>query len=435
MKAPREKGERKFLLFCPDLGGHRHLYCRYFVDYLRARGLRPTLAYAGRAASLDARKIRQYENFLDDAARDLLQTPELESVDICEALNQARDGLKVAAEVARHSGATDIIHVDADLYRNSPQFFSANSELGAFRNYPVLLITEYDDMARYHVSARTEVRSILQGFFQRRWFAETLTGRGTGCHYFPRFTRRVILRLIRSPVVTRVIHCDERNHAQFGPKSVCLPEIGTSEWTHKEETSDEFALRIWEEVARFCAAHPARQPLVMLGDLEQRKGYSLLLRMCARLKETVCIRVGRTKPGYVENWESVHAREQLLKEGRLYEMNSYVSSWWIYRKLLCLAGSAVLPYRRHYRTSGWFTDAISLRLPVVVPHRGLMAYRVKRYGLGEIFKEGDLDSLCGAFQTVQDNPAKYGPALESYARSLERKAIYQQWDECFKMKS
>jgi len=64
------------------------------------------------------------------------------------------------------------------------------------------------------------------------------------------------------------------------------------------------------------------------------------------------------------------------------------------------ARAVVLPYRHHDGSSGIMLQAAAAGRPVLVPDRGLMAWRTRRFGLGETFADGDLAGMRRGFRSL-----------------------------------
>ncbi|HEY5169427.1 MAG TPA: glycosyltransferase, partial [Thermoleophilia bacterium] len=82
------------------------------------------------------------------------------------------------------------------------------------------------------------------------------------------------------------------------------------------------------------------------------------------------------------------------------------------------ARCVVLPYRGHDGSSGVMLQALAAGRPVLVPDRGLMAYRVRGFGLGATYSDGDEADLRRRFRELEER----GP--ESFAGDLDRYMDY-----------
>ena len=93
-------------------------------------------------------------------------------------------------------------------------------------------------------------------------------------------------------------------------------------------------------------------------------------------------------------------RTILQERGALLETNEYLADHGtaelFFRATKCL----VLPYRKHYGSSGVMLQALSAGRPVLVPDVGLLARRVKSHGLGLTYQADDWTNLRSKFKTL-----------------------------------
>ncbi len=423
------KSPRHFLLFCPDLSGHRHLYAGRAVDYCFERGYRVTLAYAGKIEDFTPSGKVIYKEFCDAAVTRLLKREDLEFIDLLGNKSGHEAGsLRQLDAILAESDITDVLHLDADLYRIPFLFYRPKKK--EIRHHLLFIITEFLDWKNL-VSLKQEVRSLWwvlrNSLYRRAWLRERL------CAAFksPRFTERVIVRVATRPWISSLLTTDERLEILLGGKTVFLTEFGSSHYEGKIDKSDDFALRTLETIQTFCDLHPEKTILFACGDLEPRKGFDLLLQLAVREHSTICIRIGRTKPFYSNTWQTIEAKEILLRENRLLEIDSYVVGNEVFSAVMAKQKVGVLPYRDFYRTSGFFVDCLLSGLPVVVPNRGLMGHRTRKHGLGETFQEGNLDSLQESWHRCFNRRDEILPALEAYKEKLSQQAFEKNLDRAF----
>ncbi|MBT7065123.1 MAG: hypothetical protein HN919_02385 [Verrucomicrobia bacterium] len=183
--------------------------------------------------------------------------------------------------------------------------------------------------------------------------------------------------------------------------------------------------RLAAELEAFLARHRDKTVLLAFGDLEPRKGFDRLLRLAASFSDTVCVRVGRTKPGYTPTWEAVTAKEQLVLQDRILEIDTFIDDTRLVERVLSCADFVVLPYRDFYRTSGVFVEALWRRQPALVPDRGVMGYRVKKYGLGLTYDDARQENLEAAFVDFRNRLADFSPAVERYRDELSKETFHR----------
>ena len=149
---------------------------------------------------------------------------------------------------------------------------------------------------------------------------------------------------------------------------------------------------------------------------QPRRGYDVVLKLA--VEEQACFihcgaRLGRAalradaqlkaaRGGYEADVQSLLAT--LRERGSLFETGEYVSGFRAASVFFKAARCVVLPYSRHYGSSGVMLQALSAGRPVLVPDRGLMAQRVRSHGLGLTYKPGDWADLKRQFENVLRGP-------------------------------
>jgi hypothetical protein len=421
---------KSILIFCPDITGHRHLYCRRFIEYFRSRNVQVTLATAGRWCGAEKLGKPLFEETIDKTLLHVFNHDDVEYINLQNYGHECVGSIKQGIHLCKSRDINHMFHVDADLYR-LPLSLGEGSEDG-ISHHLVLIITEFIDLVD-QISFEKEVLNGFRALRHKKRRNQILGSRLDVVEKFPRLSRKIIERLAKRKDIKSIISTDERI-GQILPLniSLILPEIGSSRWELEvSEPPDEFSHRVINQVENFLLSHPFKKVFSMLGDLEKRKGYDMLLGICAEDPDAVCIRIGRTKPNYTSDWFSVENKETLIQEDRLLEVDSYVASWKVFDRVLSSQTISVLPYRNFYRTSGMFVDSLLSGLPVVVPEKGLMGHRVQTLGLGTTFRNGDLPDLRRAVDVCYRNKDDYMENVTRFSKTLERKHIYSRLDELF----
>ena len=108
----------------------------------------------------------------------------------------------------------------------------------------------------------------------------------------------------------------------------------------------------------------------------------------------------------------------------MFETETYLPSYGVAREFMRAATCSVLPYRRHYVSSGVMLQALDAGRPVLVPDKGLMAWRTRTFGLGRTYAEGSYDDLRReAGRLLSEKPAAYAPQLESFMSLFGRERV------------
>lgn len=129
---------------------------------------------------------------------------------------------------------------------------------------------------------------------------------------------------------------------------------------------------------------------------------------------------------HAANRHVVHGLEQLVSRGRARVINRYVSNE--EEKQLFAAGDVVLlPYRRHFGSSGILVRAIGAGLPVIVSDEELIGRLVRERDLGILFRSGDARALQQAIEHVahasQQDMSRWQAAARTAAPNWTRAAF------------
>jgi glycosyltransferase involved in cell wall biosynthesis len=162
--------------------------------------------------------------------------------------------------------------------------------------------------------------------------------------------------------------------------------------------------------------HKGKEVILSFGDLEPRKGIDLLLRLTAENEDLVLVRCGRTKQGYTPNWTAILSKEKLIRQGRIFELDSYVEDQGLFDALYGSIRCFVLSYKNFYRTSSVMLQALHYTKPVLVPDVGLLRDRVERNGLGRTFRNLSYRSMCEEFQKLRVEYDAYDDNIRRYIR-------------------
>ena len=179
--------------------------------------------------------------------------------------------------------------------------------------------------------------------------------------------------------------------------------------------SDAREPREWaDRLERFMRV-AARPLFVYIGTNQHRRGYDSVLRLA--LKEGGCVaHCGRFELDGEPSDPDVRTMRATLSEGgRLLETRGPYLDAATADVFLRAARCVVLPYRGHEGSSGVMLQALAAGRPVLVPDRGLMAYRVRTFGLGATFTDGDEADLRRRFRELEEHGSEpFAGALARY---------------------
>lgn len=374
---------KRILLYSPDVIGHPPIYCRVIADALSDADCEIVLA-AGFTAELDLHQspdllplaTRKGVRIIDDRTVSATGSPHLTAEEIVSL--QSQFGIDTTLFVEADKSNADFRSIQAG---DAPRLKGRN--LGIFANtaewYPGEDSYSGERKRIIAPTLRTTLGNIKRALFERDKSARY-------------FYERVILK---SHVLDEVIVKDERLAAWYGPPVYWMPEISHPVPAPETESDRADFERKREELRAFLAANEGREPVLYFGDAAFYKGYDLFLQFVARTPSAVGLHPGRSYGEKDRAWFPVDVeplRRKLRDEGRLYETGEYVHS----ERLKELYFKAIRLYITTHRlalSSSTIIQAAELGIPVLVPDRGLLAYRVRKHDLGGIYAYGDLTDL------------------------------------------
>jgi hypothetical protein len=374
---------KRVLLYSPDVVGHPRVYCRVIAD-----------ALAGQPCELIVAMGFTEAAGLKDSA-DLQPLATRPGVQLLDTRDYSRNAMPyltaeelVALQVRFEVDTTLFIEADksnAEFRRIAagvaPRLRGRN--LGIFANtaewYPGEDSFTGERRSLIAPTLRTTLGNIKRALFNRK-------------HSVSYFYEHV---LIGARVLDEILVKDERLAQWRGEPVYWMPEI--SRPAAAAETPQEVAEynQREEELRAFLQANPGREPVLYFGDAAFYKGYDLFLQFIASTPTTCAIHAGRMYEAqqHAQFPCDVEAlRVQLKREGRLFETNAYVHT----QRLKELFFGVIRLYLTTHRlalSSATAVQATELGLPVLVPDRGLIGWRVRHNGLGATYRYGDLDDL------------------------------------------
>ncbi len=179
--------------------------------------------------------------------------------------------------------------------------------------------------------------------------------------------------------------------------------------------------RVWiEKLNAFKERNTDRIIFLYFGTAQKRRGYDMLLKMAVENKACF-IHCGLTDSKEKYEYDDRELKSILQDDGRLLETNQYISDPLCIEHFFKSVNYLVLPYRNFLGSSGVMLQALYYRIPVLVPEKGIMGYRVKKHNLGLTYN-GDYDSLTEQFNIFKDIPK------DSYAEGIGQYMQYQSKD-------
>ncbi len=374
--------KNKILLYSPNIGGHRPLYARILCDHLIEAGYKVVIAFIG--IKVGAKEVfREY----DSSSMSTLKN--LDNVCLLKLVHNDFD-------VGKHIDILDglihelkpekVIIMDGELL--SPSIVDAllqNPEVLPARLVPIYILSEY-----FYKNKRNEFEEWLDDFHT---------------NIFPRIDR-FEFGFYSDENVVESIKSD---------KCVHIPELVDE--TIDDVSSSErkcFYERQLSELKSFVERNNSKKVLLCYGDVEPRKGLDFFYRFCQEHEDFVLLRLGRLKPDYRKDWDSLLWRESILISDRLFELDCYLEDSAIVDYAFNAVNYIALPYYNHLRTSGALVVSLLRSKPVLVSSCGLMAKRVGENGVGMIFKNGNYESFRSSLLDLDSNWVQFRDNVEKY---------------------
>lgn len=393
----------RVLIFSPALGGHRQVYCRVFADILHEAGC--GVIVAGSFGALDATEGARF-------AEALRRRGPVELVDTSALPRGGRDiGLEALVRLVRERKAEITLFAEADDHRRL-----LSRQLLPGRRIPGRRVGVFLRGTRYlHTGRVPDPWRTRLGRWRRdgtTWASDPYVFHE---HLLPRFG-----------LLDAALCLDEVFVGTHDQPYQWLPDIFAS--FDDEDWAVSAAERVWlERLAEFSARHRDSRVLVYYGTAQARRGYASLLRLAVDLD--ACFVQCGVRPAIDDPTGDVaRARESLARRSALFETGTYLPSYGVARGFLRAAPCSILPYRRHYVSSGVMLQALDAGRPVLVPDRGLMAWRTRRFGLGHTYAEASYDDLRReAERSLSESPAAYaarvGGFMELFGRDRVASAV------------
>jgi glycosyltransferase involved in cell wall biosynthesis len=218
----------------------------------------------------------------------------------------------------------------------------------------------------------------------------------------PRIFHEIVSR--RFPLLDAALCLDEVFVARQGRRHIWLPDISA---TSQEGEAVGGEAAAWHaQVLAFLESQSGKPVVVYTGTADPRRGYRELRQFAADIGGCF-IHCGRPwtpdgTDGSAEDGAKARlaTRSAILESGRPYE--SFETASVTLRAARCV----VLPYPRHLGSSGAMLQALAAGRPVLVPDQGLMAWRVRTFGLGLTYAPGDWRDLRYKFSLLQTTPSE-----------------------------
>ena len=350
---------KRVFLTLPSLDGHRQIYCRQFCDYFLSRDFAVTVA-------TELAGLGEFE-----ALRILVEDPRVTFIPDTwsgeQRPAQRLRGLVAAARAAR-SDVTFLAEADTCAGMLAAQLTHPLLRLPGRRVALFIRSTRYVHQSRPSARLRFFYELVVQSL----------------------------------PVLEKALALDEVFVARRGGRYVWLPDI--AEWSGESGGHGDEAAAWQARISDFLAAHQGSPVVVYIGMPQERRNYEHLLQLACDI-DGVFLHCGALQDPTGYPHEEPAAHRELVSRSAILESGRFYQSFETARVTLAAGRCVALPYgAEHLTSSGAMLQALMAGRPVLVPDRGLMAHRVREFGLGLTFVPDDRQDMRTRFLELDGKP-------------------------------
>ncbi len=247
-----------------------------------------------------------------------------------------------------------------------------------------------------------------------------LFNRRASAHYFYESI------LLKHRLVDALIVKDERLPPRYGAPVTWMPEIYRVFDVREDERRHADWHQFADPVQEYVRQAGPDNVLLYFGTGAWYKGYDWFLKLALDAPGTYALHAGapeRGEPGKRYDHDVMSLRDELLRQGRLFETRAFIKSEDLV-DLLFASISRFVSTHRLSMSSGTLLQALEAGKPVLTPASGLVGWRTKTHRLGMTYPYGDAAGLRTAWQSFRHgagDPVKSD--LASFIRRFSRDAV------------
>lgn len=399
----------RVLIYSPELSGHHQVYCRVIGRILLDAGHEVILCspsgrrdWVSRWPALKPFADESRIEELDMRARSVLTAEELADVQkqyrVDTTLFTQADGFEDQFRRIAAGSAPRLRGRVCAIFSDACEWFPGEDRYTGRRS-PFLGPTLRQTLGRVK-------RMVLNRTETARYFYEEV--------------------LLRSRTVDAVIVKDERIAERFGPPVFWMPEIYRIFDLLPEERRGVDYERFAGPVIDYAAQAGEKNVLLYFGTGAWYKGYDYFLRLAQQDPGTFALHAGapdRREPGKTYTCDVAKVRQNLLRQGRLFETNAFVESQDLVDLLFSRIGRFVSTHRLTL-SSGTALQALEAGRPLLTPDTGLIGWRTRTFDLGGTYVYGNAAALRDRWAVSRkEDPAVCLDPLFSYMRRYSSDAV------------
>ena len=382
---------RKILIYAPNIGGHRQVYCNVITHWA-------------------------LESKMD--------------VILCIGNDWCRGGNTISQ---------DSPYIDLYMTNNNVDFINASQKPPHKSDSEYLFDLENDikpDLI--FVISGDEFNHSLYSFMKDLIVSKKHSSKWVGifisCFYYPDLANWLKQRVQKLMLKQKLKYFDKTywldeyfvNNTNIQNK-FWLPDISKSFNVAANNDDAEFEL-LCPQIDNFLINNKGKDVLLFFGRDFNRKGFDFIIELALEDEQFVVLRAGDPLENMDESQEIMEKMSILEKNGRLLNIPKFIKNPIIISKLFQATNYILLPYRDHYSSSGVMLQAIEFQKPVVVPNIGLMGKRVFENHLGITYKHKKYDEFKKAVYKMQNEYYNYIPYTITFYESFSKEAIFKRLD-------
>lgn len=382
---------KKILIYAPNIGGHRQVYCNVITHWALESKMDVILCI-GNDWCRGGNTISQGSPYID-----LYMT------------NNNVDFINASQKSPHKSDSEYLFDLENDIKPDLIFVISGDEFNHSFYSFMKYLIMPINHSSKW------------VGIF-------------IACFYYPDSANRLKQRVQKLMLKQKIKYFDRTywldeyfvNNTNHKNK-FWLPDISKSFNISVDNDDAEFGL-LCPQIDNFLINNKGKDVLLFLGGEFNRKGFDFIIELALEDEQFVVLRAGDPLE-YIDKSQDIMDKMSILeKNGRLLNIQKFIKNPIIISKLFQVTNYILLPYRDHYSSSGLMLQAIEFQKPVVVPNIGLMGKRVFENHLGITYKHKKYDEFKKAVYKMQNEYYDYIPHTITFYESFSKEAIFKKLD-------
>jgi glycosyltransferase involved in cell wall biosynthesis len=381
------ESQKKALVYCYYLDGHRQVWCAGLADFFLTKGFKVFLVTHGFKSTeyLENGESRILSRFLAQEDFKMLNTEEWSATSghgEIRAIRQVQRKLSIDVTFIIE-GETLLRQLQSYLFLPGRVFYGKTYALitihAPFLYLPPLSLSPRDLLRLVRVRLRRRLFLKNGRFF-------------SGCYFENEF------------------FISEEGEKRF----FFLPDLIEYTTSASDPGSDAESGRILTDYNRFLGRHRTKDVVFFFGQESLRRGSDFLLRLVVENPSLVYVHLGPLHQAEDARDDLTRFKQILQSEDRIFEICKFTSNELLIDTFFSSAHYLLLPYKDFYASSGVMIQALKYGKPVLVPDVGLMRERVKAYDLGECYDHGSYESFVVGFKKIRVNYRVFHDSIREY---------------------